>query len=73
MALAVSMPIVALGVGMSGQKLECASDRSYAAAPVGAAGTTPVVPAEAESIVNLRDLGFGTVSGICVGICERGL
>ena len=29
---------------------------------------------EAESIVNIRDLGFGTVSGICVGVfVKKGL
>lgn len=48
--------------------------------PHGAPGT-PVSPdadeaelIEAESIVNLRDLSFGTVSGICVGVfVKKGL
>ncbi|GJN92301.1 hypothetical protein Rhopal_005331-T1 [Rhodotorula paludigena] len=39
-----------------------------------AAGTGGKGGPEAESILNLRDLGFGTVSGICVGVfVKKGL
>lgn len=73
MALAAALPVVALGVGLGSQKpVECASDRSYAtsAAPSSVVGGGVPEPAPVESIVNVRDLGFGTVSGICVGVCE---
>jgi len=79
LAVALSLPLGGLALSTlsaSTQKpLECAGDRSYAdpsanalaeaaaAAGNGAAATTQ----EAESILNLRDLGFGTISGICVG------
>lgn len=74
LALAASLPIVAFGLSTTRQQpVQCASasDRSYAAA---AAPTGDVVPAEAESIVNVRDLSFGTVAGICVGVfVKKGL
>lgn len=78
LAVALSLPLGGLALSAlpysSTQPLQCAGDRSYAdksanaladaaAAAGGAAGNGP----EAESILNLRDLGFGTVSGICVG------
>jgi hypothetical protein len=73
-ALALALPTVALGVGLSSKEVECAGDRSYATpAPPTVVGGTPAAPTEAESIINLRDLSFGTVSGICVGICELSL
>ncbi|GAA6028902.1 hypothetical protein JCM8097_001496 [Rhodosporidiobolus ruineniae] len=66
---------------LSSSALDCASDRSaYAAsqpptladstAGAGGAGA----PKEAESILSWRDLSFGTVSGICVGVfVKKGL
>ncbi|ORY89166.1 FUN14 family-domain-containing protein [Leucosporidium creatinivorum] len=75
-ALALVLPTVALGVGLSSKDVECASDRSYAtpAPPANVLGGTPADAPEAESIINLRDLSFGTVSGICVGIfVKKGL
>lgn len=79
LALAASLPAVALGLGLSSsrqQPLQCAADRSYAAPPpanIGGDVAVPV-PQEAESIVNVRDLSFGTVAGICVGVfVKKGL
>ncbi|GAA5913457.1 hypothetical protein JCM8208_005185 [Rhodotorula glutinis] len=84
LAVALSLPLggLALSTLSANKPLECAGDRSYAdpsanalaeaAAAVGngAAATTQ----EAESILNLRDLGFGTISGICVGVfVKKGL
>ncbi|GAA5979981.1 hypothetical protein JCM11641_008253 [Rhodosporidiobolus odoratus] len=80
LAVALSLPAGALAFSAldSRKQLDCASDRTYAqgdpAEPApGSAGGKPV-PTEAESILNLRDLGFGTVSGICVGVfVKKGL
>ncbi|GAA5859318.1 hypothetical protein JCM1840_004559 [Sporobolomyces johnsonii] len=77
LAVAASLPAAALTLSAldNRQPLQCASDRSYAQLP-DAAGTTGAAPppSEAESIINLRDLSFGTVSGICVGIfVKKGL
>lgn len=68
LALATTMPGVALGLSLSTSKpLLCASDRSYASA-------TDVEPVPVESSINLQDLSFGTVSGICVGVfLKKGL
>jgi hypothetical protein len=81
LALALSLPAGALALSAldSRKPLECASDRSYATAPppsldTASGAAVPGQPKEAESILNLRDLGFGTVSGICVGIfVKKGL
>ncbi|GAA6017335.1 hypothetical protein JCM10207_005598 [Rhodosporidiobolus poonsookiae] len=87
LAVALSLPTAALGLSAldsSRAPLECASDRSSyasppppaldAAADSTAGGGKQPVPKEAESILNLRDLGFGTVSGICVGVfVKKGL
>ncbi|GAA5904838.1 hypothetical protein JCM6882_003219 [Rhodosporidiobolus microsporus] len=82
-ALALSLTVSAV-VCSTASPLDCASDRSaYAQKPAlepaggaaasGGEGGRPV-PKEAESILNLRDLGFGTVSGICVGVfVKKGL
>ncbi|SGY61718.1 BQ5605_C007g04592 [Microbotryum silenes-dioicae] len=78
LALAASLPLVAVGLGASRQQpIRCASDtRAYAqttSAQTGALGAYDE-PLPAESIINLRDLSFGTVSGICVGIfVKKGL
>ncbi|KDE09499.1 hypothetical protein MVLG_00399 [Microbotryum lychnidis-dioicae p1A1 Lamole] len=78
LALAASLPLVAVGLGASRQQpIRCASDtRAYAqttSAQTGALGAYDE-PLPAESIINLRDLSFGTVSGICVGFfVKKGL
>ncbi|GAA6014298.1 hypothetical protein JCM11491_005030 [Sporobolomyces phaffii] len=86
-AVFASVPITAFALSQwpssSSRELQCASDRSYAtttdpsAAAVGGSGGGGGVGREykeAESILNLRDLGFGTVSGICVGVfVKKGL
>ncbi|KAM0790901.1 hypothetical protein ACM66B_004739 [Microbotryomycetes sp. NB124-2] len=73
LTLAASLSTVALGLGFSTAKspLLCAGDRTYAAPqPVAVNEPLPV----AESSINVRDLGFGTISGICVGIfVKKGL
>ncbi|BGP34312.1 hypothetical protein JCM10296v2_006127 [Rhodotorula toruloides] len=82
LGLALALPVSALGLSLafpssSPGTLQCqplASDRSYARAPV--TDETDLSPAtgEAESILSARDLGFGTVSGICVGVfVKKGL
>lgn len=81
LALATSLPVIALALGVTRQEpVQCApvpSERSYAAAAAAAgpgAGAVVAEPAEAESIVNVRDLSFGTVAGICVGVfVKKGL
>ncbi|BGP57348.1 hypothetical protein JCM8202v2_004989 [Rhodotorula sphaerocarpa] len=79
LAVGVALPAGALTLGALGggtaphkSALECASaDRSYATP---ASGDEPSDLTEAESILNIRDLGFGTVSGICVGVfIKKGL
>ncbi|GAA5979862.1 hypothetical protein JCM21900_000660, partial [Sporobolomyces salmonicolor] len=77
LAVAASLPAAALALSAldDRQPLQCASDRSYAQLPAESdpTGAAPP-PREAESIINLRDLSFGTVSGICVGIfVKKGL
>ncbi|GAA5944730.1 hypothetical protein JCM10213_009202 [Rhodosporidiobolus nylandii] len=82
LAVALSLPAGALALSAlesaGRQPLDCASDRVYAERPpfdpaVGGEPSKPA-PKEAESILNLRDLGFGTVSGICCGIfVKKGL
>lgn len=77
LAVAASLPAAALTLSAldNRQPLQCASDRSYAQLS-DAADTTGAAPppSEADSIINLRDLSFGTVSGICVGIfVKKGL
>ncbi|KAK4050889.1 hypothetical protein OIV83_003311 [Microbotryomycetes sp. JL201] len=73
LTLAASLSTAALGFGALpiSSPLLCASDRSYAAPqPVTTNKPLPV----AESSINVRDLGFGTISGICVGIfIKKGL
>ncbi|GAA5938741.1 FUN14 domain-containing protein [Sporobolomyces koalae] len=78
LALFASLPVTAWTLSNLDSKsrtLQCASDRSYAHV----SSIPPPPPAtpeykEAESILNLRDLGFGTVSGICVGVfVKKGL
>ncbi|GAA5993522.1 hypothetical protein JCM10908_000631 [Rhodotorula pacifica] len=83
-AVALAFPVGALTVGALGggsaphkQPLQCASaERAYATAPpplLSADATTEDLT-EAESILNIRDLSFGTVSGICVGVfVKKGL
>ncbi|BGO99927.1 hypothetical protein NBRC10513v2_004155 [Rhodotorula toruloides] len=82
--LALALPVSALGLSLafpssSAGTLQCqplASDRSYARAPVTDETDLPPSAAagEAESILSPRDLGFGTVSGICVGVfVKKGL
>ncbi|KAK4047196.1 hypothetical protein OIO90_006259 [Microbotryomycetes sp. JL221] len=70
LVLGASLSTLAVGVGMSSTKspLLCAvADRSYA---MGSNEPLPV----AESSINVRDLSFGTVSGICVGVfIKKGL
>ncbi|BGP42382.1 hypothetical protein JCM10449v2_006387 [Rhodotorula kratochvilovae] len=87
LAVALSLPLGAVtlsALSPSARPLQCASDRTYAekraydlAEQSAAAAKTPAAaPAggEAESILNLRDLSFGTVSGICVGVfVKKGL
>ncbi|BGP26669.1 hypothetical protein JCM10295v2_005622 [Rhodotorula toruloides] len=81
LGLALALPVSALGLSLafpaSQKSLQCeplASDRSYARAPVTDESDLPPSTGEAESILNLRDLGFGTVSGICVGVfVKKGL
>ncbi|GAA6064244.1 hypothetical protein JCM10212_005996 [Sporobolomyces blumeae] len=82
LALAASLPLTALTLSTlpafasDHNKLQCASDRTYARdSPIAAAaGAGTGELREAESILNLRDLGFGTVSGICVGVfVKKGL
>ncbi|GAA5885188.1 hypothetical protein JCM16303_005891 [Sporobolomyces ruberrimus] len=81
-ALFASLPLTALTLSnlkfSDSRTLQCASsDRSaYASgSPIErAAGAASGEYKEAESILNLRDLGFGTVSGICVGVfVKKGL
>ncbi|GAA5824006.1 hypothetical protein JCM11251_003377 [Rhodosporidiobolus azoricus] len=80
-AVALSLAGGAAALASTASKpFDCASDRSTYAqtapaelAAAGGEGGKPV-PKEAESILNLRDLGFGTVSGICVGVfVKKGL
>ncbi|GAA5858944.1 hypothetical protein JCM8547_007167 [Rhodosporidiobolus lusitaniae] len=84
LAVALSLPLGAVTLSAlspsTRKPLDCASDRTYATpspAPAfeaegGEGGKA--VPKKAESILNLRDLGFGTVSGICVGVfVKKGL
>ncbi|GAA5951966.1 hypothetical protein JCM3765_005155 [Sporobolomyces pararoseus] len=81
LALFASLPLTALtlsNLNSESRALQCASDRSYAygtSSPIDkAASGVSGEYKEAESILNLRDLGFGTVSGICVGVfVKKGL
>ncbi|BGP10334.1 hypothetical protein JCM10049v2_006217 [Rhodotorula toruloides] len=85
LGLALALPVSALGLSLafpspSAGTLQCqplaGSDRSYARAPVTDETDLPSSAAtgEAESILSARDLGFGTVSGICVGVfVKKGL
>ncbi|GAA6057239.1 hypothetical protein JCM3770_003817 [Rhodotorula araucariae] len=86
LAVAVALPLGAVtlsALSPSSRPLECASDRTYAEKRAYAlsnepAATPKAAPAsgdsDAESILNLRDLGFGTISGICVGVfVKKGL
>ncbi|GAA5897089.1 FUN14 domain-containing protein [Sporobolomyces salmoneus] len=81
LALFASLPVAAFtlsNLNSDIRALQCASDRSYAygsGSPVDkAASAASGEYKEAESMLNLRDLGFGTVSGICVGVfVKKGL
>ncbi|GAA5833874.1 hypothetical protein JCM3766R1_002457 [Sporobolomyces carnicolor] len=84
LALFAALPVTAWTISNLNSEtraLQCASDRSYAygagsaSSPIEkAAGAASGEYKEAESILNLRDLGFGTVSGICVGVfVKKGL
>lgn len=81
LAIALALPAGALTLGALGGSaphkpvLECASaERAYATAPAPPLSPDEAELTEAESIVNIRDLSFGTVSGICVGVfVKKGL
>lgn len=81
LALFASLPLTALtlsNLNTESRALQCASDRSYAygsSSPVEkAANAASGEYKEAESILNLRDMGFSTVAGICCGVfVKKGL
>lgn len=67
---------LALPAFSSTKALQCAGEsRPYAAAADSAAATAEGnIQQETESIINVRDLGFGTVAGICTGVfIKKGL
>lgn len=74
LALAVSLPILAVSLPSLKARppLECASDRDYYARPV-----TPrevEQGGEVQSIVSWKEMSFGTVAGLCVGVfVKKGL
>ncbi|KAI5474760.1 FUN14 family protein [Pseudohyphozyma bogoriensis] len=82
LALAISLPTLAISLPLlanAKEPLQCASDRTYARSPelevnVPSASGGPPPRKEPESIVNVYELGFGTVAGICTGVfVKKGL
>lgn len=87
LGLAIALPVSALTLSLAfpsspHQTLQCQSpapppppsDRSYARAPVTDETDLDAPVGGAESILSAKDLGFGTVSGICVGVfVKKGL
>ncbi len=69
--------IAAAGLSAFGsQRVQCESARPYASAPVSVetSGDTTTVSTQPESMVNVYQLSFGTICGVCAGVfIKKGL